>query len=97
MVQRRSTEPQRMAATAGGTRHRQRRPTTAANLQRGVVGLLVDAHHLIDVVDEDLAVADLAGLGGFQDARSPDRRVQNSYPHAPALEVDVSAPRYSSV
>src|SRR5580700_1227831 len=40
----------------------------AGQLQRGVVGFAgADADHALDLRDEDLAVADLAGLGGLED------------------------------
>src|SRR5580704_16789757 len=43
-------------------------PLGGPKLERGVVGLAgADADHPLDVGDKDLAVADLAGLGGLDD------------------------------
>src|SRR6187401_2775086 len=43
-------------------------PRTRANSERVAVGLAgTDAQRVIDIDDEDLAVADLAGLGGGRD------------------------------
>src|SRR5262249_33829961 len=57
-----------IARTVRGSRRAGHEPRYASALERGIVRLAgADADDAVDVGDEDLAVADLAGLRGLED------------------------------
>ena len=90
------------AAVPDPPRRRARRPPPASALDRVLVELAgADAHHVLDLGDEDLAVADLAGLRGLDDGVDAALGVCSLTTTSTFTfgrkSTTYSAPRYSSV